>query len=81
MIQLINLLGTVLYIAIFARVILSWFPMQGTNPLVQVVFYVTEPILSPIRRVLPSMGTIDLSPMIAMILVLIIQTVLVQALA
>ncbi len=81
MIQFINLLGTFLYILIFARVILSWFPTQQGNPLVQMVFFVTEPILSPIRRVLPSMGTIDLSPMIAMILILIIQTVLVQALS
>jgi len=80
-IQFINLLGTFLYILIFARVILSWFPTQQGNPLVQMVFFVTEPILSPIRRVLPSMGTIDLSPMIAMILILIIQTVLVQALS
>lgn len=81
MIQFINLLGTLLYILIFARVILTWLPMERSNPLVQFLYLVTEPILSPIRRVLPNMGMIDLSPMIAMILVLIIQTVLVQALA
>jgi len=74
--EFIDLLGTFLYILIFARVILSWFPAQRSNPLVQVVFIVTEPILAPIRRVLPSMGMIDLSPMIAMIVVLIVQTIL-----
>ena len=80
--SLIEAIGTVLYIAIFARVILSWFPqVAATNPLVQIVFTVTEPILRPIRRLLPRMGMFDLSPMIALILVAIIQRVLLQALA
>ncbi|MFH1140782.1 MAG: YggT family protein [Chloroflexota bacterium] len=79
---LINYIGTFLYIAIFARVLLSWFPqVSTTNPLVQLVFTVTEPILSPIRRLLPRMGMFDLSPMIALILVGVIQSVLLKALA
>ncbi len=79
---LINYIGTFLYIAIFARVILTWFPqISPTNPLVKMVFTVTEPILGPIRRLLPRMGMFDLSPMIALILIVIIQRVLLQALA
>ncbi len=79
---LINYIGTFLYIAIFARVILTWFPqMSPTNPLVKMVFTITEPILGPIRRLLPRMGMFDLSPMIALILIYIIQRVLLQALA
>ncbi len=74
---LINYIGTLLYIAIFARVILTWFPqMSPTNPLVKMVFTVTEPILGPIRRLLPRMGMFDLSPMIALILIVVIQRVL-----
>lgn len=80
--DLINYIGTFLYIAIFARVILTWFPqMSPTNPLVKMVFTVTEPILGPIRRLLPQMGMFDLSPMIALILIYIIQSILSQALA
>ena len=79
---LINYIGTFLYIAIFARVILTWFPqMSPTNPLVKMVFTITEPILGPIRRLLPRMGMFDLSPVIALILIVIIQRVLLQALA
>lgn len=78
---LINAVGTFLYIAIFARVLLSWFPqLSTTNPLVQFVFAVTEPVLSPIRRLLPRMGMFDLSPMIALILIVVIQNVLLKAL-
>ncbi len=79
--DLINFIGTFLYIAILARVILSFFPQTPTtNQLARLVFTVTEPILSPIRRLLPRMGMFDLSPMIALILVGIIQNVLLQAL-
>ncbi len=49
--QLIEAIGTLLYIAIFARIILSWFPqIRPNNPLVQLTWAVTEPILAPIRR-------------------------------
>lgn len=78
---LIEAIGTFLYLAIFARVILSWFPgASATNPLVRFVFTVTEPVLIPIRRVLPRTGMFDLSPMIAIILIVVIQRVLVSAL-
>ena len=78
---LIELIGTFFYIVIFARVILSWIPMQAGNPLVQLVFAVTEPILAPIRRIVPRFGMMDLSPMIALILVLFIQSILLRAFA
>ncbi|MBI4313094.1 MAG: YggT family protein [Chloroflexi bacterium] len=74
--ELITFAGTFFYIVIFARVILSWFPAQRSNPVVQLVYLVTEPILAPLRRVLPNFGMLDLSPMIAMILILVIQSVL-----
>lgn len=80
--NIIGLLGTFFYIAIFARVILSWLPtLQRSNPLVQLVFLVTEPILAPIRKVVPTFGMMDLSPMIAMIVILIVQNVLQAVLA
>ena len=67
---LIELIGTFFYIAVFARVILSWIPLKADHPLVKVIYTVTEPILAPIRRVVPRFGMLDLSPMIALILVL-----------
>ena len=71
--QLINGFATILYIAIFARVIISWINLAPGNPLVTLIYQVTEPILAPIRRVLPKMGMLDLSPMIALLLIALIQ--------
>jgi YggT family protein len=59
---------TLLTIAIFARAILSWFNMDPRSPLIQVLDSVTEPILEPIRRIMPRLGMIDLSPLIAILL-------------
>ena len=50
LIQFINLLVTVFYIAILARVLLSWFPIgpdSALRPVVRVVFQITEPLLGP----------------------------------
>ena len=76
LITFIDILVTVFYIAILARVLLSWFPIgpdSALMPVVRVVYQITEPILGPIRRILPDMGAIDLSPMIAIIVIIIVQ--------
>jgi YggT family protein len=65
--------------AIIARALLSWFPIDQGSPLYQMLFRVTEPIIDPIRRVMPGSGMIDLSPMAA-IIVLIVMTQLVAGL-
>ncbi len=57
-----------LTIAIFLRVILSWFSSEPTNILVNILYQVTEPILAPLRRIIPRVGMLDFSPMAAIIL-------------
>ena len=59
---LVMLLG----FAVFARAMLSWFPVDRNGPVVQALSAVTDPILEPLRRVIPPIGMIDISPMIAM---------------
>ena len=79
LVKFINLLVLVLYIAILARVLLSWFQVGPDNPLIpviRVIYQITEPILAPIRRLLPKMGMIDLSPMVAIILLIVVQNIL-----
>jgi YggT family protein len=76
--QVICLLGTVLTIAIFARAILSWFNMDPRSPLIQTLDAITEPILDPIRRVMPRLGMIDLSPLIAILLLQFVSRALQQ---
>jgi YggT family protein len=72
----IQILGRALNLFILARVLLSWIPMARENRLVQFIYEATEPILAPIRRLLPAMGGLDLSPIIALLLVEIAQRVL-----
>ena len=59
-------------VAIFLRVIFSWIGFDPDNPIYGFVHEVTEPILAPIRRLMPRMGMIDLSPMVAGFLLYII---------
>ena len=64
----IQLLVRVLIVAIFIRVILSWLPMSGGqfNPLIAIIYQITEPVLGPLRRVIPRVGIFDLTPTIAL---------------
>ena len=58
----------VLMIAILARVFVSYANPAGGGALTAFLYQVTEPILAPIRRVIPSTGGIDWSPMVAILL-------------
>ena len=83
LIQFVNILIPVLYISILARVIVSWIPIGEDSPfapIVRIIYQITEPILGPIRRLIPGLGMFDLSPMIAIILLMVIQRILVAAL-
>ena len=57
----------ILLIAIVARALLSWFPISRSNPIVQLVHQITDPLIEPVRRIMPRTGVIDLSPMIVVI--------------
>lgn len=70
-----GMLLQVLSLAVFARVILSWFPVDPTNPIVKVLFDLTEPILAPFRRVVPRIGMIDLSPLAALLVLRLLSDV------
>ena len=80
-VQLLSALITLLYFALFGRVILDWLIVAGImrydNPLRYALIRITEPILAPIRRY-ARIGMIDLSPMVAIIILMVIQRVLAQ---
>ena len=78
----VNLLASALWMALIARVIVSWINIDRSSPLYPVaaiIHQITEPILAPIRSVLPSFGMLDLSPMVAIILIIVVQRVIVAA--
>jgi len=64
----IRILCELLTIAIILRAILSWFAPSSTNRLVIILNRVTEPILAPLRRIIPRAGMIDFTPLVAIIL-------------
>jgi YggT family protein len=71
--SIVLLLARVFNAAIIVRVLLSWVPIDRDSPfmanILRVIYAVTEPILGPIRRVIPSLGGLDLSPLIAIVIV------------
>jgi len=74
-------LARALNLAILARVLLSWIPMDRNSRVIQILYEITEPIMGPIRRVMPNLGGLDISPMIALILVQVIERVLISLFA
>jgi len=58
--------------AIFIRALLSWFPIDPRNPLVTILYEITEPILDPLRRVIPRLGMMDITPLVAILLIQVI---------
>ena len=68
LVQIINIVYWILVILLWTRIIFSWVRPdpyhQIWGPLVRITYQVTEPLLAPIRRLLPGMSGLDLSPMI-----------------
>jgi YggT family protein len=79
---LLNTVLNLLIAAIVARAILSFVvPLSGTNPppilvgIYSFISQITEPMLGPLRRVLPTLGVMDFSPMVAIIILVVIKEV------
>ena len=83
-VDLIHLLFNLIYLSILGRIILTLVLSFMTNDpppflvnITQVFVQVTEPILAPIRRVLPTFGMIDFSPLVAILLLSVAQRIIV----
>ena len=69
LISVVNFVATALYILIFARILLSWLPISPWHPLVHILRAIVDPILRPFRRILPTFGGIDFSPLVAVLVI------------
>jgi YggT family protein len=76
----VNLVITVLSLAIVGRALLSWFDPGMKTMVGRLLRDVTEPIIAPIRQVMPRMGMLDLSPIVALVLLQLISRLVNQAL-
>jgi YggT family protein len=74
-VNIVDAIAWILTILIIARIIISWIGVYQGNPIVQVVTGIVDPILRPFRRILPAFGGIDFSPLLALIVIQVIQSV------
>ena len=77
-IEIVIILCQVIAIIIFVRAILSWFVTSPNSQVVLFMNRITEPILAPLRRIVPRLGMVDITPMIAIIILLLIASLLSQ---
>ncbi len=79
--QILSILLTIYYWLILIRALISWVSPDPQNPIVQLLHQATEPVLDPIRRLVPTWRIgLDLSPLIAFLLIVFIQKFLVTTL-
>ncbi|WP_434525599.1 YggT family protein [Photorhabdus asymbiotica] len=67
LIELLTAAGKLVFWLVLARALLSWIS-QGRNPIDYVLMQLTEPLMSPIRRIIPTMGGLDFSAMIVILI-------------
>ncbi len=72
----IRILFDLLSVAILLRVTLSWFNVNPFHPVVAFLDQITEPILRPLRRVIPPVGMIDITPIVALLLLQVVEALL-----
>jgi YggT family protein len=66
-IGILGLLLKIYFFALLASIILSWISPGGSNPAVYLLYQITEPVMAPVRKLLPPMGGLDFSPILVFI--------------
>lgn len=74
--QFVDLLFQILIFAILLDALISWFPISPSSPIVRILDEITEPILAPLRRVVPRLGMLDITPIVAMFLLGILNQII-----
>jgi len=79
-IRLLNDLLGLYSLVLLARIILTWFPnVDRSNQIVNFLYQITEPVLEPVRRTIPTLGNMDISPIVVFVGIRILQSLLLQA--
>ncbi len=77
---ILNIVLNIYLFIIIARALISWVSPDPYNPVVQILYRLTEPVLAPIRYRMPDMGGIDISPIVVMLAIIFLQSFLVASL-
>ena len=78
--MLVNGVCTILYWLLFARIIISWFPVDPFSGPVQFLIQVTDPVLQPLRRLPLRLGMMDFTPLAAFFMLYLTNRILVTIL-
>ncbi|MBF0282276.1 MAG: YggT family protein [Zetaproteobacteria bacterium] len=78
---ILDIVLTLAMVVVIARAVLSWVSPDPYNPIVRMINQFSEPVLYPIRRRLPYIGGMDLSPMVVLLVIFFLQSFLVNTLA
>ena len=73
---LIALLVNIYFFALLAMIILSWVAQGSNHPAIYLLFQITEPVMAPVRKLLPPMGGIDFSPILVFVLINVVKIAL-----
>ncbi len=77
----LNAILKIYFFALIIMIILSWVAPRASHPGALLVMQIVEPIMAPVRRVIPPLGMIDLSPIVVFIAINLLDSLLVGALA
>ena len=72
----VGLLVNIYFFALLAMIILSWVAGGSRHPAINLLHQITEPVMAPLRKVLPPMGGLDFSPILVFILINVLQILL-----
>ena len=75
-VQVIDVALRIYSMVILVRCILSFFSPDPHNQLYRLLIEITEPVMAPVRRFMPAFGTIDLSPIVVMLLISVARAVI-----
>ncbi|HBO13513.1 MAG TPA: YggT family protein [Halieaceae bacterium] len=75
-IGVLGLLVNIYFFALLAMIIISWVAPTSRHPALLLLWQITEPVMAPVRRILPPMGGLDFSPILVFILINVLQIAL-----
>lgn len=76
---ILSYLLTIYIWIIIIRALLSWVNPDPYNPIVQILYRLTEPVLAPVRSRMPDIGGIDASPIVVLLIIFFLQSFVVQS--
>jgi len=79
--EILALVINIFLFSILIMVIISWISPGVYNPAISLLYSLTDPVLKPARKIVPNMGGLDLSPMVAMIALVLLEMLLIPPLA